>query len=217
MSISDKARRFDQAARRERLQGPDMVQKSKAVRYPTGDTRVFEVQSAATGDGVYNCYEQTLDATDWDDTAGDDKFDDKDATEVEVFNLLESDPEATYKEALAIGDRIRAWQWTDDEGESRWAGVPITGGFVRRAKTTQAAPADTKITANLIGHNGIEIESGLGANIDVYCDIAGGGYLNTAAPKLTNGFPIPVYNLNGKWYCSTVFQTGEVCDCYTAG
>jgi len=214
MSISDKARRFDQAARRERLEGPDMIQKNKAVRYPPGDTRVFEVQSAATGDGVYNCYEQTLDATEWDDKTGNDKFDDKDATEVEVFNLLESDPEAIYKGMLAKGDRIRAWQMADDEGESRWAGVPTTGGFVRRAKTTQAAPADTKITANLIGQDGAEITDVLGANIDVYCDIAGGGNLNAAIPRLTNDFEFSVYNLNGKWYCAFGFQASEDCDCY---
>ena len=42
MSISDKARRFDQAAMRERLQGPDMIQKNKAVRYPQKtDSSIF--------------------------------------------------------------------------------------------------------------------------------------------------------------------------------
>ena len=66
MSISDKARRFDQAARRERLQPPDMVQKSKAVRYPTGDTGYFRLAYCAENGGDNNqiyCY---LD-TDWDD------------------------------------------------------------------------------------------------------------------------------------------------------
>ena len=213
MSISDKARRFDQAASRERLEGPDMIQKNKAVRYPEDSAKIFEVQSAAIGDGLYNCYKQTLDATEWDDTTGNDKFDDKDATGIEVFNLLESDPEATYKEMLATGDRIRAWQLTDDEDNCRWVGVPITGGLIRRAKTTQAAPAATKITANLIGQDGDEITSGLGSGIDVYCDIAGGGNLNAAVPRLTNDFEFSVYNLNGKWYCAFGFQASEDCTC----
>ena len=173
--------------------------------------KVFEVQSAATGDGVYNCYQQTFDATEWDDTDGDDKFDDKDTTAIEVFNLLESNPDGTYKQMLAIGDRIRAWQLVDDEGNRRWAGVPITGGFVRSAKTTQAAPADTKITANLIGQDGDEITSGLGANIDVYCDITGGANLQQALPYLANGQWISVYNQRGMWKCTQLFQKWGIC------
>ncbi len=44
------------------------------VRQPR---KIFEVRSAATGDGVYNCYEQVLDSTDWTDTAGVNKFNDR--------------------------------------------------------------------------------------------------------------------------------------------
>jgi len=65
MSISDKARRFDQAASRERLEGPDMIQKNKAVRYPAGDTGYFRHAYCAEDPGDNNqiyCY---LD-TDWD-------------------------------------------------------------------------------------------------------------------------------------------------------
>lgn len=32
--------------------------------------KIFAVQSEAAGDGVYNCYEQTLDGSEWDDTTG---------------------------------------------------------------------------------------------------------------------------------------------------
>ena len=66
MSISDKARRFDQAARRERLEGPDMIQKNKAVRYPAVDSGDFRQAFCKTDAGDNNqiyCY---LDA-DWDD------------------------------------------------------------------------------------------------------------------------------------------------------
>jgi hypothetical protein len=37
--------------------------------------KVYEVLNAASGDGVYDCIECSMDATEWDDTAGDDKFD----------------------------------------------------------------------------------------------------------------------------------------------
>ena len=179
-------------------------------------TKIFEVQTAATGDGVYNCYEQTLDATEWGDTAGDDKFDYKNSTSIEVLNLLENDPEATYKEMLATGDRIRAQQWRDDEGTLRWVGVPISGGFVRMARTLEAAPADTKIRANLILNNGDEaLWTSLGGDLDVYCKISGGGDLNTALPRLADDDYIFVANLQGKWWCTTIFQTSEECDCYS--
>lgn len=88
------------------------------------DIRIFKVQSEAAGDGVYNCYEQTLNATEWTDTAGDPKFDDKNTTSVEVLNLAEFDPEAEYTAALSAGDMLAAWQMTDDEGTKRWVGMP---------------------------------------------------------------------------------------------
>lgn len=169
--------------------------------------KVFAVQSAATGDGVYNCYEQTLDATDWDDTAGNDKFDDKNSDSVEVFNLLENDPIATYSPALTVGDRIKAWQWIDDEGNKRWAGVPLVANTVRRAITTQAAPALAYITANLYNHAGTEITSGLGSGITVYCDIIGGTKLSEAIPQLKDNTPLSAQNIQGKWYCTSIFQT----------
>lgn len=116
---------------------------------------IFEVQSQATGDGVYNCYKQKLDATDWTDTSGVDKFDDKEETPVavEVLNLLESDTESTYQPALAKYDLIVAWHIKDDEGNTRWVGIPVINDS-RRAITTQAAPAATYITANLYDRHG---------------------------------------------------------------
>ena len=87
--------------------------------------RIFEVQSAATGDGLYICYRQKLDATNWANEAGADKLDDYDNTEVIVLNLPENNPEATYVAQLAVGDRMACWQWLDDEGNLRWVGIPI--------------------------------------------------------------------------------------------
>lgn len=249
-------------------------QRNKNIRYPqrrrntaagsssggggggTANLKVFEVVSAAAGDGVYNCIELQLDATEWDDTAGDDKFDpissyttwsgstayDVDdyvesgdkiyrcikpntnqeppnttywvEVSVEILNLLENDPISTYKECLAKGDRIKASQTTDDEGNNRWRGVPVTGALVRRAITTQAAPGDTKITANLYDNTGSEITTGLGSAIDVYCDTNGGGDLNVSVPLLKDNTELFVINIQGKWWCKERFNIGQTAIAY---
>ena len=76
------------------------------------------------------------------------------------------------------------------------------GLLIRRAKTTQAAPADTKITANLLDNKGVETST----EIDVYCDIAPSGNLNKAIPRLPDDFELTVYSLQGKWFCPAIFQ-----------
>lgn len=75
--IMKKTHRVDQAARLERLQSPQMIQKTKAIRFPlTFDIKIFKVKSEATGDGIYICCEQKLLSAEWADTSGDDKFGD---------------------------------------------------------------------------------------------------------------------------------------------
>ena len=74
-NIRKKVERIDRAARLERRQAPEMIQKTKAVRFPLIGIKFFEVIGEATGDGVYDCYKLSLDATEWADTAGDPKFD----------------------------------------------------------------------------------------------------------------------------------------------
>lgn len=172
-------------------------------------TKIFEVQSAGTGDGIYNCYEQTLDATEWADTAGDDKFDDLNSTSIEVLNLLESNPVASYTPALCIYDRIAAWRWQDDEATGRWVGIPIEPS-VRMARTAEAAPAATNLTCNLVDNAGTERTSGLGSAIEVYCKVSGGHNLDEALPPLYNDDYIFVQNLQGQWWCTTVFTSVSI-------
>ncbi len=136
----------------------------------TVSIKLFEVQSAATGDGVYTCYEQTLDATEWDDTAGDSKVDDKDAVEVEVLNLAEFDPEATYVAHLAANDLIVAWQKVDDESVSRWIGLPL-----RQANADRPRIAYCKDDA------------GAGTTIDCYLDTDATGTQITVNCSIHNG------------------------------
>jgi len=83
---------------------------------------------------------------------------------------------------------------------------------VRRAITTQAAPADTKITANLYDSDGNEITSGLGSGITVHCKIAGGGNLDSTLPILADNQDIDVYNEQGIWRCTTLFQHWPFCE-----
>lgn len=169
--------------------------------------RIFEVQSEAEGDGVYNCYQQTLDATDWEDTSGADRFDDKNDTSIEVLNLFESHPEAGISE-LVTGDRIAGWQWTDDEGKNKWVGIPVERDTnpIRKAYPKDDAPADTTITCYL------DVDT-IGEEIPVVCSVAGGEDLNTALPRLFDGDLIFVTNIDNAWYCITVFQSSKDCIC----
>lgn len=212
--INKKVNRFDQAARREQLKSPDIIQKTKAVRFQ--DTRIFEVQSAATGDGLYICYRQKLDATNWANESGLDKLLNYEDTPIEVtiLNLMENDPvEATYAAALAKGDRILAGEWPDDEGNKRWVGIPLTPS-PRRARTTVSAGAATTIVCNLIDNEGNEITSGLGSGITVNCNISGGGNLNSCIRNLADNDYLNVEWQAGKWYATEGFQAREDCGCY---
>jgi len=179
-----------------------------------GAVRIFVVQSAAAGDGIYNCYEQTLDATEWDDTAGDLKFDDYDTTEIEVLNLAEFDPEATYVAHLAASDLLVASRIYDDENNPRWVGVPFKqgahGSGLRRAFCKTASGAGTTLTCYLD-------TDGTGTEITVNFDIAqGGANLNAAVPRLADGDGISVYKCGASWYCATTFMPSEDCDCFEA-
>lgn len=175
------------------------------------EIRIFEVQSAATGDGLYTCYRQKLDATNWAEETGLDKLLDYDTTNITILNLNENDPvEGTYAPALAAKDRIAAWQWPDDEGNLHWVGIPLVP-HPRRARTTAAAGAATTIVCNLISNEGTELTSGLGSGITVNCNISGSGNLNAAMPYLNDDDYLSVEWQAGKWYCTTVFWKADIC------
>ena len=83
---------------------------------------------------------------------------------------------------------------------------------IYQAKTQAAAGAATTISCKLLN----EAEAEVGDAITVYTRICGGGNLNAAVPRLASGDYIFVTNVGGKWYCTTVFQASEDCDCYSA-
>ncbi len=84
-------------------------------------------------------------------------------------------------------------------------------GQIRMARTTEAAPAATNLTCNLIDSAGDEITSGGEFEVEVYCKISGGGNLNAALPRLANDDYLFVTRLENKWWCVTVFQASEDC------
>jgi len=175
---------------------------------------IFEVQSAALADGIYNCYKQKLLASGWQAGHGD-KFAnaDEEPVNVEVFNLVENDTVSGYERALAAGDRIAAWQWKDANGNSRWVGIPLVPS-VRMARTTEAAGASTSINCNLIANDGVtEITSGLGSGITVYGRITEEGVFNEAQPRLANDDYLFAQNISGQWWFVTVCQRSEDCIC----
>ncbi len=187
--------------------------KSQNYRRRKGNTgggagiQIFEVYSAGTGDGIYNCYEQKLVDEEWDDTGGANKFANKDATpvSVEVLNLKENIPIADYTPALALYDRIAAWTLTDDEGTSRFVGLGLSPD-VRRVRTTEAAPGALSITCNIILSTGAESTGAeLGAGVEIWVP-PGHANLDVVIPKLADDTYAFAVNLQGKWYFTQISQ-----------
>ena len=174
-----------------------------------GAAKLFAVVSAGTGDGIYNCYEQKLDATDWAGTGGVSKIVNKNTTSTEVQNLAEFDTEPEYVAQLAAGDLLLAFWHGDDESTLRWIGVPFIqgahGSGNRLAYCSEAAPASTVIAATL--------DHTTGTAINVTCHIRGGTALDAALPRLVDNDPMIVTEIAGTWYCTGHFQTSEDCVC----
>jgi len=207
--IISKVERSAQAARRERPQSPDMIQKTKAVRFPKttiSDLYLFEVQSAAAADGIYVCYKQTT----WGVFA---------PPEIEVLNLVENDTITDYTPALALGDKIAASQMKDSEGTLRWAGFPLVPS-VRMIRTTEDAGNNQQLTCNMVPDGEVELSSpDLGSNIEVYWKVCGGlvaadKYLSNASPRFSDNDYSFAVNISGKWHCVGVAQAEEnrVCE-----
>ena len=53
-------------------------------------TKIFEVQSNSTVNGVYNCFEQLIDSTKWDTSNNTDYLDDRDDISIQVWNVDEN-------------------------------------------------------------------------------------------------------------------------------
>ena len=179
--------------------------------------RIYEVQSAATGDGLYICYRQKLDATNWADETGLDKllnYEDT-PTEVTVLNFMENDPVlGTYTPALAKGDRMLVIEWGDDEGRTHFVGVPLTPP-ARTVRLKENAPAtsmdNTSVTCNLIDNEGNEITSGLGSGIEVFGTCGDSVDWDEVIPIIKNDRYMQAEWLTGRWLFVQSFQLMDIC------
>jgi len=200
--ITAKVERFDDAARREKLHSPQIIQKTKAVRHQQGasaDLWLFEVQSAAAADGIYNCYRQTV-------------FGVFGPPMIEVLNAVENNTLEDYTPALVPGDTIAAWQTPDENGTMRWVGFPMVPS-VRMARTTEAAGAEQQITCNLIANDGTERTSGLGSNVEIHGKVCGEENLNSASPLFNDNEYLFAGHISGIWYVVGVFMSSEPREC----
>jgi hypothetical protein len=191
-----------------------------------GACRIFEVQheylGGGWGDGLYDCYAQTLDATEWDDTTGGashTKTDDvSGTTEYVVLNLAEFYNEPVYVSPLAAGDLLLGFRHWDDEAGFCWVGIPFRkqgqGQYVRRAY----AAADAGASTTLAGYLDDWVTPGTSITINFHRAQGDSANLNVCSPRFKQYDPMLVYKepSDGKWYCTTVLQPTKDCDCYSA-
>jgi len=182
--------------------------------------KIFEVQTIAESSayGLYNCFEQTIDSTYWNYPSNYQKIIQKEETPtaVKVLNLGE-DESFSYNPvapALALYDKMMCWQVLDDEGNSRYVGVPLVRQ-PRPAKTMGPAGASWSIEANLILNNGNEAAPGqLGYDIYVYLTdrtTPGTVQYQNAFPYLANDKIIHVVNHYGRWYLAQTLASVGYC------
>ena len=170
---------FDQAGRREIVKPPQMIQKARAVRYPSGGggaTYIAQIDSNANAGGFYNGHLQTFDATDWKTTTNP-LADTGDS--IEIFNLIEAGN--TNTNFLVADDLVSVWQITDDEDNSRWVCNEM---YVRKAKTQAAAAGASSISVKLFDRSGSE--SGSAFNV-FYKPKSSAPNLNTVRRRLASG------------------------------
>lgn len=178
--------------------------------------KIFMVQSEATGDSLYNCYEQILDGNEWDGTDGTIKIVDKNTNNFIILNLAEYDPDAAYVAQLSAGDLLAAWQVYDNKNTKQWVGIPLKevpdAGVIRRAKIQiSGGVGNTYLTCKLLDSDGNET----GDDIDVYpVEHLGSNNLNDDVwPDFSEADDISCFkDLNGTWYTTFIFDDTTACD-----
>lgn len=129
-------------------------------------------------------------------------------------------PQEINRKSRAFADRAKAERPSPPEIIQPLRAIrSLKASLIYRAITLAAASNYTYIPADLYDLNGDRIVSGDGHNIFAYCSIIGGGYLNTAVPRLSLGDEILVTKLpykNGetleyRWFCLSSFQRSQEC------
>ena len=176
-------------------------------------SRLFQVQSSATGDAVYNTFEQFVSATNWVSTTDAiNKVVAKDAVNVEVWNTHGNYiKESPYAEGLFANDLMVGWQTIDDENNERIVGIPAIPTMVRLAYVQEDSPADLFISVKLADNTGVAA----GDAFDAQCIVYGGLALDEAVPRLSvsSGDFVFVIHLLGKWFVISAFLATTDCTC----
>ena len=85
---------------------------------------------------------------------------------------------------------------------------PSTGTGVRKAYVKTTPGAATTVDCYLD-------TDATGEEVTATCSVSGGGNLNSAIPRIADGDLIFVTEIDDAWYCVTVFQISEDCNCST--
>lgn len=94
------------------------------------------------------------------------------------------------------------------------SGASLSGTKFALAKATADAGAAATMVCNIIQSDGEEsVEGEPGYHVIVYAGICGGGYLNSAVPRIGSGDTLVVVKINGLYYYTTTFQASENCEC----
>lgn len=170
--------------------------------------KIFKVHSLATGDGIYNCYEQVIVDADWNNTGGAAKIWDKDEepVAVEVLNLDEYNPNAGQHN-LIEGDVIVACYKVDDAGVGRWVGLPaISGGGIHKAYCKTNALESSTIVCYLDEDLESPPQDPPPEEITVHCLIFAATVLSECFPPLSQHDLINVYYIDEEWWCNGWFS-----------
>ncbi len=95
----------------------------------------------------------------------------------------------------------------------------VLGNLTRRQlaspapETTAIRKAYVKTTPGAVETVTCYLDEMAGSEVTVTCSVVGGAALNSAIPRLTGSELIFVGEIDETWYCLTVFQTSEDCDC----
>jgi len=182
---------------------------------------IYEVREAAASVGFYNCYKLKLVAANWAASSGD-KFAYADAEPafVSVMHVKEYGQSASAARALAVGDRMMVWDYSDCGGPARKIGTALTPE-ARMVKTTEGvlSAEDNFIRCDIVANDGsTAITSGLGHSIEVECTVSMNTFqadISDGKPKLetisTGGDYIFASWVAGVWGCVTLFGPGKEC------
>jgi len=195
MDTSRKTEFFDERSRLERLQSPEIVQRTKAVRHPNA---VRRAKVKTVNDDDLTC--KLLDK-DGEETGSN-------ITVSPVDHLGARHLTSFVWPALEADDVISVFKDVDGEWYTTFV---FDDYFIRRAYVKNSPGASSTVTCYL----DYDVETAV--EITVQCSICGGGdkYLNEAIPRIVDGDLLFVTYMRAidTWYCQTLFQTRENCVC----